>query len=140
MVIHQIQNLHLPMIIGAARDLSTRLRRGGLGRLAGPPLGLETILQPPQRDDWWQRYVYDTTQGALRVLGARYGEGEYYPVDDPRYRQVQQQQPTNITVRPTSTTPEPEREPNGENIKLTTNQVMLIAGGILLYFAGKRGR
>jgi hypothetical protein len=38
-------------------------------------------------DDWWQRYVYDSTQRGLDILGSRYGQGQYISPDDPRYRQ-----------------------------------------------------
>jgi hypothetical protein len=44
-------------------------------------------FQPGQYDDWWQRYVYDSTQRGLDILGARYGQGQYASPDDPRYRQ-----------------------------------------------------
>jgi hypothetical protein len=136
MFAHQTVNLHLPMMIGTARDLIKRGRAGrGLGQLG---YGLGQNYLPS--DDWWQRYVYDTTQGALRVLGARYGEGEYYSVDDPRFRQVQQPLPsTNLTIRPTSTT-NTQTQPKEEGVTLSTTQIMMIAGAALLYFAGKRGR
>jgi hypothetical protein len=128
MFLHPTVNLHLPMIISGARDLIKKSRRaGGMGDL---DFGSGSSLVGSQ-DDWWQRYVYDSTQGALRVLGARYGEGNYYPVDDPRYRQ--QPAPTIVT------TPgmRPQKE---ESFKLTTNQAMLIAGGILLFLVGKNKR
>ena len=40
----------------------------------------------PRQDDWWQRYVYDSTQRGLDILGSRYGQGQYLSPDDPRYR------------------------------------------------------
>lgn len=43
------------------------------------------LVGAPQ-DDWWQRYVYDSTQRGFDILGARYGEGEYISPDDPRFR------------------------------------------------------
>jgi hypothetical protein len=136
MFAHQTVNLHLPMMIGAARDLIKQGRAGsGLGQL---DFGYGQNYLPS--DDWWQRYVYDSTQGALRVLGARYGEGEYYPVDDPRFRQVQQPLPsTNLTIRPTPTT-NTQTQPKEEGLTLTTNQIMLGVGGVLLFMLGKRGR
>lgn len=41
----------------------------------------------PGQDEWWQGYVYDSTQKGLDILGARYGENNYYSPDDPRFRQ-----------------------------------------------------
>lgn len=132
MFAHQTLNLHFPMMIGAARDLLKKGRRaGGLGDLT-LDFGYGSNLGPSQ-GDFWQRYIYDTTQGALRVLGARYGEGNYYPVDDPRYRQ---QPPAQNIIQPAPNVMPPEEE----SFKLTTNQAMLIAGGILLFTLGKRGR
>lgn len=46
----------------------------------------EDYLIMPGQDDWWQRYTYDTTQRGLDILGARYGDGDYYSPDDPRFR------------------------------------------------------
>lgn len=129
MFAHQTVNLHLPMIIGAARDLVKRGNMGGLGQLAGPDPSPNTG-GASYGDDFWQDYVWRTTDRVLHIFETR------GPVEQ-QYHQAQPPPPGGANQPPVTTNREP---PKDESISLTTNQAMLLAGGILIYFVAKRGK
>lgn len=51
---------------------------------------LAGLGQSPYDDDWYERYIYDTTQKVLDVIGTAKTDTPYIPPSDPRYRNPQQ--------------------------------------------------
>jgi len=126
MFTHQTRHLHLPMMIST-------MRREGLGQIEYA-YSDDFVSYP--RDDWWQRYVYDSTQRGLDILGARYGQGDYASPDDPRFRQQRQPLPYVTTMN----TPAPASQPRDDGFKISSQMAMLVVGGILLWSLGKSKR
>lgn len=125
MYTNQLKTLHTPMIVAS---ITAERRSAGLGQL---DYGDNVFARPV--DDWWQRYIYDSTQRGLDIVGARYGQGDYYSPDDPRYRTQ-----TARTLPSTTPTAAPTAAPSMGGINISTNMAMLVVGGVLLFMLGKR--
>jgi Transglutaminase-like superfamily len=106
---------------------------------------LGQIGQSPYDDAWYERYIYDTTQKVLDVIGTAKTDTPYIPPSDPRYRNPQQVYVPVSTPAPAAAAAAAKKQSSSSfqlgqtGIQINYMTAALVLGGFLLFFQGRRG-
>lgn len=117
---------------GETSMMNTAIRAAALGQIS------------PYDDAWYERYIYDTTQKVLDVIGTDRTNTPYIPASDPRYRNPQQiYVPVPGGMAPAPATRDKQSSgfqlgQSGLSINYWTAAAIL--AGVVIFMTGRKGR
>ena len=103
--------------------------------------------QTPYDDDWWERYIYDTSQRIIDVIGAAKTDAPYVSENDPRYRPNVIYAPPGAASTTRAPAPGTSASKTSSGFSLGQGGVQInyftaaaILAGVLIFMQGRRGR